>query len=167
MNLGANELRQIYEAIILPYGHPDPVGYVTRAILLSGGDPDFFGADGRMGFMPITPEQVAAVTGQTMQVASLQENIMATLLVDTVYFKQYASVRDMTVATNFGEEFIENETSQISEFLSSVNKNRPDVLKVLNPPKATVNDVINLLRKAMQSKGASKNVMSLVNELLV
>ena len=87
MILTDDELRGLYEAVIRGSGHPDPIGYMASIILTSEGDPDYIGADGKMGLMPVTPDYAASLVGAT-EVLSIQANVIATLAMDMLLFEQ-------------------------------------------------------------------------------
>ena len=103
MRLTIDELREIYEAAVKAFGHPDPLGYMTRAILLSEADPDYIDLDNKQGFMPVESSRAVEMTGAS-EVQSLEANLMATLTMDKMLYEQYEGDLDkMVIAFTYGE----------------------------------------------------------------
>lgn len=169
MILSSQELKEVYQALVLPMGHPDPIGYMTRAFLVSGGDTDYFGTDGKMGFMPVEPERVTTMVGN-VDVASLQGNVVATITMDMMYFEMYQTIEDMIVAFHFGEDSVSvdgNYTGEIKQFLDQVDAGRSNMRDIVSPPKATVKDVMKMIQD--QFSGVNKPdklTMDVVNLIL-
>lgn len=145
MILPTEQLVQVYEGVIKPFGHPDPLGFMTRSLLMSEGNPDFIDVEGKQGFMPALPEVALEMTGAT-EIQSLQGNLIATLTMDRMFFDKYRSINDMMIAFHFGEDAALNERSgkQMS-LINDVNEAREDTQDLMYPPMATVNDVIKVL----------------------
>lgn len=169
MILSGQQLRDVYEALVLPMGHPDPIGYMTRAFFFSGGDPDYYGGDGKVGFMPIEPERATELTGNG-EVATLQNNVSTTVVIDLMYFQQYGTVNDMMVAFHFGEDMISpdgNYTGELGEFIETVNELRLSMKDIVSPRRATLKDVIKMLKDQLERKNKpSKGMMEVVERIL-
>lgn len=170
MILTAQELREVYEGLVLPFGHPDPIGYMTRAYLLSGGDTDYFGGDGKVGFMPVEPERAAVMIG-VQDVASLQNNVAATVTMDMMYFQMYQDIDNMIVAFHFGEQAVDEVTGtytgDIKSFLEEIDDARGIMREIVSPRRATVNDVLVMLRDYMTKKEKpSKLLLEVVEGIL-
>ena len=145
MILDDEQLRQLYVGIIKPFQHPDPVGFVTRAILLSGGDSGFW-EDGFVGFMPVRPGDAAREVGAS-EVVTLSSNVSATLAMDRLNFDTYQTIDDMVLALHFPDDFEQGKrTKEQTELLEEIENSREDTLFILEPPLATVDDVIKLLK---------------------
>lgn len=148
MILSPQELKEVYQGLVLQMGHPDPIGYMTRAFLSSGGDTEYFGTDGKMGFMPVEPERVANMVGN-VDITSIQGNVAATVTMDMMYFDVYQTIEDMIVAFHYGEEAISIDgeyTGEIKKFLDEVDENRSVMRDVVSPPRATVKDVMRMIQ---------------------
>lgn len=169
MILSGQQLKDVYQALVLPMGHPDPIGYMTRAFLFSGGDPDYYGGDGKVGFMPVEPERAAEMTGNG-EVATLQNNVSTTVVMDLMYFQQYGTVNDMMVAFHFGEDAISpegNYTGELAEFIDSVAELRPSMRDIVSPRRATLKDVIKMLKNQLDRKNVpTKGMMEVVERIL-
>lgn len=170
MILTAQELREVYEGLVLPFGHPDPIGYMTRAYLLSGGDSDYFGGDGKIGFMPVEPERAATMIG-VQDVASLQNNVAATVMMDMMYFNMYRDIDNMIVAFHFGEEAVDEVTGtytgNIRAFLDEVDNGRGVMREIVSPPRATLNDVLRMLKDYVsKTDKPSKLLLDVVEGIL-
>jgi len=145
MILETNELTQLYEAVIKPFGHPDPSGFMTRALLLSEGDPDYVGLDGKRGFMPVDAGLALEMTGAT-EIQSLQANLVATLTMDRMFFELTGDIDDMIIVFHYGVETLETGTpSGAISFLKEVNDARGDMINLMYPPMATMDDVIKAM----------------------
>lgn len=146
MTLEQEELLQLYEALILPFGHPDPLGFVTRAALLSELDPNFVDGQER-GFLPIRTDIAAEMTGAT-EVQTLQNNVITALTIDRMNFDKYQTVDDMVIATHFPDLIPDpnNRTSAQTALLNAIADERNDVYEIMYPPFATVKDVVKLLK---------------------
>lgn len=164
--LSGPELRQIYEVLVKPMAHPDPIGYMTRAILTSGGDPDYFGHDNKLGFMPVSMEQVVKVLGQTTDISSLQGNILTTLTMDKLLYEQFMSIDSMIIAFHFGEEMVDSPTGEATAFINDVNAGRSDMTVVINPPRATVKDVVQMLSETLTGEKGDGNIATVIKEIL-
>lgn len=149
MILTANQLVELYEGVIKPFGHPDPLGYITRALIVSEGDPEYIGVDGRRGFMPVLPDLALELVG-AQEVQSLEANIIATLTIDRLYFDELGSIDKMIIAFEFGIDSIsETLTKNQSDFIEDVNDSREESQLIMYPPLATVNDVIDILEASL------------------
>ena len=147
MILKPKELTQLYEAVIKPFGHPDPLGYMTRALLESEGDPDFIDASDKRGFMPANPTRAMEMVGAT-EVQSLQGNVIATLAMDRLLFDEYGSIDKMILAFHYDPDNdieLDEPNKDMKDFIKEVNESRKDMLHLMYPPLATVSDIINAL----------------------
>lgn len=145
MILSTNQLVELYEGLVKPFGHPDPLGYMTRALLTSEGDPDFIDVAGKRGFLPVLPELALEMTGVT-EVQSLQSNIITTLTMDRMWFDQFRNIDKMIVASQFGPDEVNDELSKDQKvFVDSIDDARADTYQLMYPPMATVKDVIEVL----------------------
>lgn len=145
MILETQELLQLYEAVVKPFGHPDPLGYMARALLESEGDPDYIDVEGKRGFMPVDPARALEMTGAS-EIQSLQSNLVATLTMDRMLFEDYRSIDDMIIAFHYGDDATSGDkTKSQSDFIALVNEGRQDVHRLMYPPFATVKDVIKAL----------------------
>lgn len=166
MELSSRELLQIYESMIKPFGHPDPLGFITRVLLLSGGDPDYIDSDGNQGFMPVMADVAIEMTG-VPEVQTLQNNLTATLTIDRLYFESLTSVDRMIIAFHFSEEEATGTlTNEHLDFLNDVNEGRKESLAILYPPIATVENVIELLNEDLIDERLSTNEKSFFKTLL-
>lgn len=166
MKLTPKQLLEIYEGVIKPFGHPDPLGYVSRALLESEGDPDFVDVEGKRGFMPVLPEVALEMTGAT-EVQSLQGNIVATLTMDRMLFDKYRSVDAMMVAFHFGESELRDEfTKKQKDLIELVNDSRTYTQQLMYPPIAKVKDVIEILDERRVDKRLSSKEKSFFSYLL-
>lgn len=139
------ELRALYQAVIKTSGHPDPVGYVARAMVFSELNPDYIDISGKMGFMPITPDRAAQTVGAT-EVQSLQGNVIATLAMDMMHFEQLENIQDMIVAFHEGIDAVSLPLSdEMKELIDALPELREQMLEILSPRLATVDDVIRVL----------------------
>lgn len=170
MILGPQELREVYEGLVLPFGHPDPIGYMTRAYLLSGGDSDYFGGDGKVGFMPVEPERAMTMIG-VQDVASLQNNVATTVTMDMMYFDTYRDIDSMIVAFHFGEQAVDEATGtysgNIKAFLEEIDNARGMMRDIVSPPRATLNDVLKMLKDYIsRTDKPSKLLLEVVEGIL-
>jgi len=166
MRLTERELLELYEAVVKPFEHPDPLGYMVRALLVSEGDPDFIDGDGDRGFMPVNPSRATETTG-VQEVQSLQNNVIATLSLDRILYENYQSIDDMIIAFHFGDEAVAEEyTGEQKAFLDAVNDGRPEVEDLLYPPLATVEDVIKLLSESESKKKMTKSRKDFFRKLI-
>lgn len=169
MILSPQELKEVYQGLVLQMGHPDPIGYMTRAFLSSGGDTEYFGTDGKMGFMPVEPERVVNMVGN-VDISSLQGNVVATLTMDMMYFEAYQTITDMIVAFHYGEQAISddgNYTGEIKKFLDEVDGARSAMRDIVAPPRATVRDVMNMMKAQLTGMNkADKLTMDVMNLIL-
>lgn len=170
MILGPQELREVYEGLVLPFGHPDPIGYMTRAYLLSGGDSDYFGGDGKVGFMPVEPERAMTMIG-VQDVASLQNNVATTVTMDMMYFDTYRDIDSMIVAFHFGEQAVDEATGaytgNIKTFLEEIDNARGMMRDIVSPPRATLNDVLKMLKDYIsRTDKPSKLLLEVVEGIL-
>lgn len=145
MILTTRELVQIYEGVIKPFGHPDPLGFMTRVLIESEGDPDYIDAEGKRGFMPVLPEVALELTGAT-EVQSLQSNLIATLSIDRINFDKFKGVDTMIIAFHFGDDAADRpRTSEQNALINDINESRQEVQELMYPPFATYKDVIKVL----------------------
>lgn len=166
MTLTIEELKSIYDTIIVPFGHPDPIGYVVRAVLTSDADPDYFGLDGKIGFMPVTPEYAKEIIGDP-NITGLQNNIMNTIMMDLFFFDKYASVDSMIVAFHFGEDEVQDVlSSTVNRFLKDVDDSRLEMIELLKPPRATVHDVMSMIMDYYDHKDAIPEVKQVITQML-
>ena len=170
MILSSQELKQLYRGFLSQFGHPDPLGYIARALLESEGNPAYYGVDGKAGFLPVLPQRAAEMTGSS-DVSTLQGNVTATITMDLMFMEQYRNVEDMIVAFHFGEEAVspgeEDYTGRAKSFLASVALLRPEVASIVDPPRATVNDVMKAIRDSLDgSVKTSKITKDVVNKIL-
>ena len=166
MTLEQEELLQLYEALILPFGHPDPLGFVTRAAILSQLDPNFVEGQER-GFLPIRPDIASEMTGAT-EVQSLQANVIAALTIDRMNFDKYQTVDDMVIATHFPDTVPDpmNRTSAQSALLNAIDSERNDVYEIMYPPFAKVEDVVKLLKANQNNMDIPKERLDFFSMLL-
>lgn len=169
MELSNRELRQVYEVLVLPMGHPDPVGYMTRALLLSGGDPDYWGVEQKVGFMPVDPALALEMVG-VQDVVSLQNNVTTTVIMDQMFYQAYGNTTDMIVAFTYGMDAVSLDgtySGGIAQFLNDIDDMRPLVRNIVSPPRATLNDVIKMVNDHFK-KGPrpGKKVLNAVNNIL-
>lgn len=170
MKLAPRQFREIYEGLVLALGHPDPIGYVTRAFIMSGGDDAYYDAEGRVGFMPVDPARVQTMVG-TQNVASLRDNVAATVTMDLMFFQQFGTIEDMIVAFHFGEDRV-NEVGDgykgdIKAFLDEVDNGRGAMREIVSPRRATVEDVLKMAKASMEgSNKPNKLVLDVVNRIL-
>lgn len=165
MILDTKELQMLYQSVVKPFGHPDPVGFMVRAIMGSGGDPDYLDVDGAMGFMPMYPAVAQEMVGNA-NIASLQGNVTTALAMDQMFFQKYLSVDDMITAFEFGPEYIGTDTAEVMKFIDEVNDSRPGMLEILEPPNATVADVISIMESSLEPAPASTSTTSFVKSIL-
>lgn len=169
MILSGQQLKGLYQALVLPMGHPDPIGYMTRAFFLTGGDPDYVGGDGKIGFMPVEPQRAIEMTGNS-DVTTLENNIATTIIMDLMYYQKYQTIDDMVIAFHFGEESISPEggyTGSLRGFLDSIEELRPSVKYIVDPPRATLKDVIKMLKDQLSGNNKpSKAMMEVVERIL-
>lgn len=145
MILTPQELVEVYEAMVKPFGHPDPLGYMTRALIVSEGDPDYIDVEGKRGFLPVLPQDALELVG-AQEVQSLQGNLIASLAMDRVLFDQFGTVNKMIIASEFGADNVgENLTPKQKQFIEDVDDSREDTHKIMYPPFAKVEDIIKLL----------------------
>jgi len=170
MELSAAQLKEVYNGILLPLGHPDPFGYIARALYVSGGDDEYYDIDGKQGFMPVLPERAAQMTGN-VNVYALADNVSTTAIMDRMFFEQYGSIDDMIVAFHFGEDAVivgdDIYSGTIKRFLDVINESRPEVRSIVIPPRATLADVIGMLSKQLAGRNkAGRNVVNVIKGIL-
>lgn len=145
MQLNTEQLRDVYEAMVKPVGHPDPLGFMARAILTSEGDPDYIDINGTQGFIPLDPDRAIEQIG-VLEVQSLEGNIGAALALDIEHIERFGNSTDMIVATHDGLERVGNPTPETKEMLEALPEAREEMRELLFPPLATVEDVIAVLQ---------------------
>jgi len=160
MILDSLQLREIYEGFIKPFGHPDPIGFVTRALLLSEGDDEYIGDGGKFGFMPMTIEQATEV-GVT-DVFGLQTNVTAALAIDRVNYENLGNSNDMIVAFHYPNDDI----TEHKEFIDQIDESRADTHRIMYPRLATRKDVIELLTESDVESDLTKEEKSFFDYLL-
>lgn len=165
MQLTQDEMIEIYESLVKPFQHPDPMGYMTRALLLSNGDPDFVNLKGELGFMPVSPKRAFEMTG-AKEVQSLQNNVIATLSMDKILFEEYEGDLERMIVSFHWEDSSGNFSSEQSDFLEEVNSERNDMKDLLYPRLATVKDVIELLEDNMVDTRLNSSKKSFFEKLL-
>lgn len=163
------EVRGIYEKIVMAMGHPDPIGYITRAIMCSAGESQYIGGDGKMGFMPIEPERAKEMVGSE-NMLDLYMNVMTTVTIDMMYFSKYNDLDDMVIAFHWGEEMVKDVgeySGEQKQFLKNMEEGRQQIINIVSPPRATVEDVMRMIRDEMMGKNKPKKiVLDLVNLML-
>lgn len=169
MELSNRELRQVYEVLVLPMGHPDPIGYMTRALLLSGGDPEYWGAENKVGFMPVDPALALEMVG-IQDVVSLQNNVTTTIIMDQMYYQALGNVTDMIVAFTYGSDYVTVDgtySGGIAKFLNDIDDLRPEVQAIISPRRATVEDVMRMIELELKgSNKPSKRMLNVVEKIL-
>lgn len=173
MELSNEELRVLYEAVVRPTAasnppHPDPVGYLARAILLSGGDPDYIDVEGNVGFMPVDPDTAFDETGGA-EVQSLQGNVITTLVMDIQFFARLGSVEGMIIAFHEGETAALAQgggSTEMKQLLGALPEARLELQKVLFPRPATVKDVVSFMGKAMDDDSLPKYQLNFFKQLV-
>lgn len=169
MILNAFQLRDIYEAFVVPMGHPDPVGYITRALLMSGGDAEYVGGDGKLGFMPVDPRVAMEMIG-TGNVYTLQDNVTATVTMDLMFFTTYGTLEDMMVAFHFGEALVSPDgiyRGNLKKFIDNVYEMREDVRDIVSPRRATAKDVFRLLKLHLtDNETANKDLIGIIETIM-
>ena len=162
--LTTDELRNVFEVLVKPIGHPDPVGFMARALLTSEGDPDYIDVNGKQGFIPLDPNRVALELGAT-DVQSLEGNVMTALALDMKYFQQFNNLNKMITGTHQDFETAENPTAETRLLLDELADAKVEVNELLFPPLATVEDVIDVLRASVNDT-PSKNRLKFFKEIL-
>lgn len=166
MILTQTELLELYEGVVKPFGHPDPLGFMTRALLLSEGDPDYVNLSNEVGFMPVVPDRALDMVGAS-EVQSLQGNVVATLAMDRLNFDKYRGIDEMILVFHFGESVIQSgPNKEQRDFLNEVKEARPDTYDLLYPRMATVADVIEVLGKSNVDKRLTQGEVSFFEFLL-
>lgn len=160
------ELRGLYEAVVKSSGHPDPIGYMARAMVFSDSDPDYIDVEGRQGFMPVHPDRAMQSVG-SRDVQSLQGNVATTMAMDIMYFDQFGSLRDMMVAFHEGPDAVGSPLSaEMKELMDALPELRDEIKKVVSPRLATVDDVIKILtRKTTVSKKRIEAFKDILNAI--
>lgn len=164
MELSADQLRDLYGAMIRPIGHPDPIGFVARALLLTDGDPDYIDINDKQGFIPLDPDRVMQELG-AMDVQSLEGNVSAALAMDIQNLERFGTMEDAIVATHDGAESVGSPSEETRQMLDDLPEAREEVHALLFPRLATVDDVVKLLR-ASETEAPSKTRMKFFKELV-
>lgn len=141
-----NELRSLYESVVKQSGHPDPVGYMARALAFSDANPDYMDIEGKQGFMPVHPDRALKEVG-AKNVSLLENNVPATLAMDMLYFDQFGRIEDMIVAFHEGIDAVGNPSDELRELLDNLPELRQSMIEIIAPRLATVDDVISILTK--------------------
>lgn len=144
--MSGNELRSLYESVIKQSGHPDPVGYMARALAFSDANADYLDIEGKQGFMPVHPDRALKEVG-AKNVSILENNIPATLAMDMLYFDQFGRIEDMVVAFHEGIDAVGNPSDEMRELLDNLPELRKSMTEIVAPRLATVDDVISILTK--------------------
>lgn len=169
MILAPSQLRDVYEALVVPMGHPDPIGYMTRAVVMSGGDDEYVGGDGKLGFMPVDPTTALEMTGNG-NVYTLQDNVSVTVTMDLMFFQTYGRLEDMMIAFHFGEELIPGDgvyRGRVKSFIDNVNELRKDMRDVVSPRRATVKDVFKLLKGYLEeNQNTNKDIIQVIEKIM-
>lgn len=163
----SRELRVLYESIVKPFGHPDPMGYMTRALIMTEGDPDYIGMDGKRGFMPVDPSRALEEVGVS-DVQSLQGNVIATLTMDRMLFESYRTINDMIIAFHFdmGDEETWESQPKYKSFIKDIDDSRDDARLMVYPPRATVKDVIKLVSDSETDKRLDTTELNFFKRLM-
>jgi len=130
-------MKEIFFSVIKTSGHIDPVGYLTRAYYLSGGDENY-NKDGKIGFYPVEPDVAFDMVG-SKDVFSLEGNIQTTLLMEMLLIKNVGYEAMVGMMTG-------------KESLPEFEKLQKHIVSILYPRKATVKDVIKLLKPVLSDK---------------
>lgn len=164
MILTPEELRDVFEVLVKPAGHPDAMGLMARALLTSEGDPDYIDINGKQGFIPLDPDRAMLELG-TLDVQSLEGNIMTAIALDIKYFDQYRDLKRMITATHQSADTASAPTAATSDLINALPEAKIEVRDLMFPPLATVNDVISVLRASTNSK-PTKARLTFFKELL-
>lgn len=169
MILSALELRNVYEALVLPMNHPDAIGYMTRALYMSGGDDEYYDGDGKVGFMPVDPRRAMELVG-VQDVSALENNVSTTVLMDLMFYEQYGTIDDMMIAFHFGEESVSADgeySGSLRRFLGDINSMRSSVREIVSPRRARLGDVIRMLKRQLEGKyHVDKGMMEVVEKMI-
>lgn len=142
MELSQLELVELYEAVIKPSGHPHPLSYITRVLLLSGGDPDYIDITGKIGFMPVLPGYANTLVGSN-DVATLQGNIMTTLAMEIKLYQETGDLEQMYVMFHDGiGTVVPSESTK--EMLTVLPEAIVETQELVQPRLATVDDVMSM-----------------------
>ena len=142
MILEPRELREIYLSVVAGSGHPDPMGYMARILLTSGGEPDYLDGSGKMGLMPVTPAFAKQEVGSS-DVATLEGNVMTTIAIDMKLFDEHGSIEAMVHAFHALGNLDGNEESKT--IMKVLDDARQDTRDVILPRQATFDDVVDYL----------------------
>jgi len=166
MELQDDELIMIYDGIVKNSGHPDPVGYMARAFLLSEFDPDFSLPDGTRGFMPVHPEFAYTLTG-TADITSLEANLMTTLAMDLMIFERYGRIEDMMIKFHAADLEATEPNHLLRGILGDMKEAKEELSKFLNPRPATVKDVVEILKSIIDLEDkATKDQKEIFKKLI-
>lgn len=132
MIITSQQLTDVYVSIIETSGHIDPLGYISRAYLLSGGDINYYDEEGRIGFYPVKPQDAMDIVGSN-DVSTLEGNIISTIgmemvLIDSMGYDD--AIKFMT----YGKS------------LKDINKVKDLIDGIIHPRLATVKDIIDMLK---------------------
>lgn len=141
MKLSNKELRTLYQSIIQVSGHPDPMGLMARILLLTEGDPNYMDAKGRLGMLPLYPEQGMSV--QIQDVQSMEGNLMAAIALDKQYFANYGTIKDMVIATHSQDQG--KLPPEYKDLWKHYAQGKELANNIIFPRLATVMDVIKLM----------------------
>lgn len=165
MELTQEELIELNEALIKPFGHPDPLGYVARVLATSGGDPDYVDLRGKMGFMPVKSQRAMDMTG-AQSVVGLEDNVIATLTMDRMLITQYNGDVDRAMIDFHFENSVNPYTVEQEGFIEGINQARLEVKKLLYPRLATVKDVIEALDQSTISEKLDNKTKKFIEKLM-
>ena len=158
MELSTEQLKQLFEGVIRPEAHPDPLGLMARILLTSEGNPDYVDLEGRVGLLPVHPDRAMEVVG-SIDAQTIEGNIASVMAMDILFFDQYGSIQRMIEETHGGPN---EETRAIWDAYEEMKR---EVSDLLYPRLATVDDVINILKQS-DAETPSKKRMTFFKELL-
>lgn len=140
-----DDLRDIYESMVQPSGHQNPMQFMARILLNSGADPDYVGADGKVGLMPVLPSVATSMVGAP-EAATLAGNLSATLAMDQLIFQNVTSEEMAYIKFELGVE-ASGHTRETKEEWKALPELTIQLRDKLYPPLATVEQVIRILTK--------------------
>jgi hypothetical protein len=164
MRFSDPQIKEIYQALIKPFGHPDPIGFMCRAKMYSDWDSDFVDIySGKRGFMPMTDMFVQAILGQpTGDLTDLQINLQTALMVDMMLYSQVNSVPAMNYVFDTQDEAGFYNQASSDALNIEIDKLRPNVKRICDPPIATVSDIAKFVMNNTSDGSFVYKVMTLV-----
>ena len=144
--LSPRELEEVYTAIVSTSGHPDPLGYMARILLTSGGEPNYVDVGGKLGIMPVTPDYALESVGAS-DVQSLQGNIIATLAMDIQLYAVARNIEKMIIQFHDGLD-ASSASEETQGIIDGIPETRQAVVELMFPRRATIEDVIDMLSVA-------------------